>query len=121
MTIGEIGPAIICGAANNQLASAAIGEALCRRGKLFCPDYVVNAGGIIAIHGEGAGDPVERTAEKVAVIPGRLVGILETAGRSGLAPADVADRMARDRIGRGRPARAGARDERKTVVAGPIR
>ena len=123
MTIGEIGPAIICGAANNQLANATIGEALCRRGKLYCPDYVVNAGGIIAVHGEGAGDPVAQVAEKVAAIPGRLVGILKTAERSCLSPAAVADRMARDRIGRGRPGKGEARAERKTVLAepGPIR
>ena len=116
MTLGEIGPAIICGAANNQLANSAIGEALGRRGKLYCPDYVVNAGGIIAVHGEGAGDPVAQVEEQVAAIPGRLIGILKTAERSGLAPAAVADRMARDRIGRGRPGKGGARAERKIAV-----
>ena len=121
MTIGEIGPAIICGAANNQLANAAIGEALCRRGKLYCPDYVVNAGGIVAVHGEGAGDPVERVEDKVAAIPGRLVDILKTAERSGLTPAAVADRMARDRIGRGRPGKAGTNADRMIVLAEPNR
>ena len=121
MTIREIGPAIICGAANNQLANAAIGEALCRRSKLYCPDYVVNAGGIIAIHGERTGDPVERVAEKVAAIPGRLVDILKTAELSGLAPAALADRMAREHIGRGWPGRTyAARTERMTVLAEPI-
>jgi leucine dehydrogenase len=121
MTIGAISPAIICGAANNQLANSAIGEALCRRGKLYCPDFVVNAGGIIAIHGEGAGHPVEQIEEKIAAIPGRLVGILKTAERSGYTPAAVADRMARDKIGRGRPGRADARADRKAVLTEPLR
>lgn len=120
ISIGEIGPAIICGAANNQLANAAIGEALMKRGKLYCPDYVVNAGGIIAIHGEGAGNTVEQVAEKVAAISGRLVGILETAERSGVAPAAVADRMARDQIGRRAGKADAVRTERMTVLAEPI-
>jgi leucine dehydrogenase len=102
LTLGDIAAPIICGAANNQLADAAIGEALSRRGKLYCPDYVVNAGGIIAVHGEGAALALADVATKIAAIPGRLVDILKRAERSGLAPEAVADRTARERIGRGR-------------------
>lgn len=102
LTLGDIAAPIICGAANNQLAEAAIGEALSRRGKLYCPDYVVNAGGIIAVEGEGVGLSVLDVATKIAAIPGRLVDILKRAERSGLPPEAVADRVARERIGRGR-------------------
>jgi leucine dehydrogenase len=102
LTLGDIAAPIICGAANNQLAEAAIGEALSLRGKLYCPDYVVNAGGIIAVQGEGAGLAVVDVATQIAAIPGRLVDILKRAERSGLSPETVADRMARERIGRGR-------------------
>ena len=38
---------IVCGSANNILSSAAAGEELTRRGILYGPDYLVNAGGLI--------------------------------------------------------------------------
>src|SRR3546814_12607347 len=38
----------VAGAANNQLATPAAGFILARRGILFAPDYVMNAGGIIS-------------------------------------------------------------------------
>lgn len=38
---------IVCGSANNILASPAAGEELARRGILYAPDYLVNAGGLI--------------------------------------------------------------------------
>jgi len=38
---------IVCGSANNVLASPAAGEELARRGILYAPDYLVNAGGLI--------------------------------------------------------------------------
>lgn len=40
---------IICGAANNQLASREVGRALMDRGIVYVPDYVANAGGLIAV------------------------------------------------------------------------
>lgn len=38
---------IVCGSANNILASPSAGEELARRGILYAPDYLVNAGGLI--------------------------------------------------------------------------
>ncbi len=40
---------VVAGAANNQLATEEDGERLHRRGILYAPDYVINAGGIINI------------------------------------------------------------------------
>lgn len=40
---------IVCGAANNQLASSDIGAKLMNRGVVYVPDYVANAGGLIAV------------------------------------------------------------------------
>jgi len=113
-TLGEISAPIVCGAANNQLAHATIGEAMHRRGKLYCPDYVVNAGGIVAVHGEGAGEVVANVKAKVEAIPGRLVDILKTAERLCRPPETVADDIARERIGRGR---ATSLDRRVSLAA----
>jgi leucine dehydrogenase len=104
-TIPDLAAPIICGAANNQLATPAIGQALHRRGKLYCPDYVVNAGGIIAVHGENTAQPLTEVREKIAAIPGRLVDILKMAERSCQPPEAVADAIGRERIGRAEPAR----------------
>lgn len=41
---------VVAGAANNQLATADMGEQLRQRGILYAPDYVINAGGIIDVY-----------------------------------------------------------------------
>jgi leucine dehydrogenase len=43
---------VVCGAANNQLASDAAGDVLHERGILYAPDYVANGGGIINVAAE---------------------------------------------------------------------
>src|SRR5690606_18442962 len=40
---------VICGAANNQLATDEIGDELEKRGMLYAPDYAVNAGGLMNV------------------------------------------------------------------------
>lgn len=47
--IKEINCKIIVGSANNQLESEKIGDKLHKMGILYCPDYVVNAGGLISV------------------------------------------------------------------------
>ncbi len=46
---------IICGAANNQLATPDVDAALWEAGKLYAPDYLVNAGGVINVAAEASG------------------------------------------------------------------
>jgi leucine dehydrogenase len=113
-TVAELAAPIVCGAANNQLAHPTIGAVLHRRGVLYCPDYVVNAGGIVAVQGEGAGDTVATVKAKVEAIPGRLTGILKTAERTVRPPEVVADEIACDRIGRGKRT---SRDRRIALAA----
>jgi leucine dehydrogenase len=49
-TIDQLRASVVAGAANNQLASEEQGHQLHRRGILYAPDYVVNAGGIIDVY-----------------------------------------------------------------------
>jgi leucine dehydrogenase len=51
-TLKRLSARAIVGAANNQLASHAIGRALFERGIVYAPDYVVNGGGIINVAAE---------------------------------------------------------------------
>jgi leucine dehydrogenase len=83
------------------LASGEDGERLMRRGILYAPDYVINAGGIInvalAYLGEGDEAEVKRRIQK---IPARLETIWSESAATGRDPAAVADAMARRLIGR---------------------
>ncbi len=52
-TLQKLKCSIICGAANNQLKDEVLhGEAVLKRGILYAPDYLVNAGGIINCYWE---------------------------------------------------------------------
>src|SRR5947209_5180341 len=51
-TVPVLAAQIICGGANNQLEHAGIEKQLQERGVLYAPDYVVNAGGLIAVADE---------------------------------------------------------------------
>jgi leucine dehydrogenase len=95
-TIPELRCRVICGAANNQLAEAIDGKRLGARGILYCPDYVVNAGGIINVMAEHGGADLTAVERQVEQIPLRLLEVLERSRRE-LSPTNlVADAMARE-------------------------
>ena len=102
-TIARLRARVVAGAANNQLARAADGEALMRAGILYAPDYVINAGGIINVAHEYRGGSSE-AAVRAAIekIPDRLTQIFERARREALPTSTVADQMARERLQAGR-------------------
>ena len=54
-TVPALRARIVCGAANNQLAHDALAEDLARRGILYAPDFVANAGGLVLVGAELAG------------------------------------------------------------------
>lgn len=104
-TIPELGAPVICGGANNQLATSADGDRLARRGIVYAPDYVVNAGGIINVMAEYLKEPADAIEARVRAIADRVHEILGIAKAEHTATHAVADRMARDRIDRSvRPA-----------------
>ena len=90
---------VVAGAANNQLATPEDGESLRAAGILYAPDYVINAGGIISVAREYYGGTEAQVIEDIQGIPARLTEIFERARREGRAPNEVADRMARERLG----------------------
>lgn len=94
-SIPTLRAALVAGAANNQLATAADGERLRQRGILYAPDYVINAGGIIRVACEylRQGSESEVRAH-IARIPATLRTVLEQAARESLPTHVVADRLA---------------------------
>jgi leucine dehydrogenase len=100
-TVPTIRARVIAGAANNQLAEGKDGVALQLAGVLYAPDYVINAGGIISVAREYNGGSTEaRVTSEIHAIPGRLTEIFERSRREGRPTNEVADEMARERIGR---------------------
>lgn len=97
---------IIAGSANNQLAKAEAGAILRRRGIAYVPDYLINAGGIIAASAEYFGDnEADSVDQAIAKIDGRTHWVLEQSQAQMRPTQDIADDHARDIIARAREKR----------------
>jgi leucine dehydrogenase len=88
----------IAGAANNQLADDSVAELLHRRGILYAPDFVANAGGIINIACERDGYDPELAARRVQTIADNLELIFDASARDGVSPLSAALALARTRL-----------------------
>ncbi len=100
-TIPRLRARAIAGAANNQLARPEHGRMLADRGITYAPDYVVNAGGLIDVAHEGPGYDPAVVLDHCAGIADTTARLLARAAREGAAPADIADRMAEERLAAG--------------------
>jgi leucine dehydrogenase len=89
---------IICGAANNQLATDDIGDEVMRKGILYTPDYAVNAGGLMNVSLEIDGYNRERAMRMLRTIYFNLGRIFEISARDNIPTYRAADRMAEERI-----------------------
>lgn len=97
-SIPTLAAKVVCGAANNQLATAQDGTRLAERDILYAPDYVVNAGGIINVAAELLGWSNAEAAQRVDAIGGRLAEVLDLAREGGLPTNLAADALARSLI-----------------------
>ncbi|MBL8546990.1 MAG: Glu/Leu/Phe/Val dehydrogenase [Hyphomonadaceae bacterium] len=97
-TIPELGAPIICGAANNQLATEADGRRLIDRGVTYAPDYVVNAGGIINVSAEYLGEAADVVEARVRAIAPRVMRVLDIAKSDNITPQAAADRIVREKL-----------------------
>ncbi len=103
-TIDRLKVKVVAGGANNQLVVPQMGEALRARGILYAPDYVINGGGIINVAAEIRGnyDPAWVEARLTAMID-TLQQVMDDALAAHQATNAVADRIARERLGRAGP------------------
>ncbi len=97
-TIPRLNASVVAGSANNQLATEADGEALRRRGFLYAPDYVINAGGVIHIFHEGPGYDRKAAFEHVGRIGAVLTDIYARAAADGVPTQTAADRLAEEKF-----------------------
>jgi len=95
-TIAELEAPIVAGSANNQLAEDRHGIALLERSVLYAPDYVVNAGGVIALARPDLSDmALEAEIRKIGKT---LAAVFARADTEGLPTQEIADRIAEERL-----------------------
>ncbi len=106
VTVEALSARIVCGGANNQLVTEGPGgtaDRLRERGITYCPDYLVNAGGVIQVSDELHGFDLERARRATAAIFDHTTEVLRTAAAHDLTPAAAADRVAEARMAAGGP------------------
>ncbi|MGE5145478.1 MAG: Leu/Phe/Val dehydrogenase [Candidatus Eiseniibacteriota bacterium] len=97
-TVKRLKAPIVAGSANNQLDEPRHGEALLKRGILYAPDYVINAGGLIDVARPIMGMDIEAARVKLRKIYDTLLDIFRRSAEEQLPTSAVADRMAEARF-----------------------
>ena len=98
-TLSRLKCKIICGAANNQLADEQKhGEMVGKKGILYAPDYVVNAGGIINVYYELEGYNRERALSHAEKIYTTTFNLFQLAKKEGIPTYMAANRLGEERI-----------------------
>lgn len=88
----------IAGSANNQLLTEADGKELAKRGILYAPDYVINAGGLMQVADELYGANQERVLAQTKNIYHTLLKIYQEAQDEGITTTEAANRLCRERL-----------------------
>ena len=96
--IASLDARLVCGAANNQLATAADAERLADREITWVPDYVANAGGLVQVGGEALGHCPADVRAGIERIGGTVQELLDRAEADGTTPATAAAAIVADRL-----------------------
>lgn len=99
-TIPELGCKIVCGSANNQLATEQDGDRLAQRGILYAPDYIVSAGGVISGLDslQPGGFNRQRAMDTVSHIYRTMGNVIAISKEQGIPTYRAADVLAEQRI-----------------------
>ena len=96
--VNRLKVSIVAGGANNQLASAEVGDYLQKMGILYVPDFVINSGGIIKVCYEYMQKPESEVEARVRKISDMLLKIFNIADTQRLCTSVVADQIAHARF-----------------------
>lgn len=99
-TIEELKCAIVAGSANNQLDSPRVADRILQRDIVYVPDYIVNAGGAIALPLVAEGASEERIRARVLRVGETVAEVLRRAAETGTTPAAAADERVRETLAR---------------------
>lgn len=97
-TLPSIKAPIIAGCANNQLADTDQNAALLKqKGILYCPDFVINAGGLINVYHEYIGYQTARVNNHIHSIYDTLLEIFNCARDTNISTVEAAQQIAKAR------------------------
>lgn len=98
-TLKRLRCSIIAGAANNQLDRPEIEKAIGKKGILYVPDFVINAGGVINVWVESRGNySVDKVKERISKIYSVLIEIFSHSNAEGKTATEIAKEIAIKRI-----------------------
>ena len=98
-TLPRLKAKAVAGGANNQLKDPEKhGREIEKRGILYAPDFVINAGGLINVFQEFIGYDQDRALRRAHGIFDNVLRVYAIARREGVPTAVAADRMAEERI-----------------------
>lgn len=97
-SLADRGVRLVCGGANNQLASPEVGDFLDASGVLYAPDFCVNCGGVVQVAEELVGADVERARASVEKVFETTRSVLARAVAEGITPVQAAEQEAEARI-----------------------
>jgi leucine dehydrogenase len=90
---------VVAGSANNQLAQPEAADVLTKRGILYAPDYVINAGGAIGVAGtEQLGWSEDQVNAALAGIGETLRDVYRRSAEQGISTAAAAEAIAEERL-----------------------
>jgi leucine dehydrogenase len=98
-SVARLNVSVVAGAANNQLRDDDAADALRERGIVWAPDFVVNAGGLIAVADERHGFDLERVERSIERIGTTLEEIYARAAAAGTNTLIAAQELAAERFG----------------------
>ncbi|WP_188036643.1 Glu/Leu/Phe/Val dehydrogenase family protein [Pseudomonas sp. EZ-C24] len=93
-SVTQLRCAAVAGSANNQLTTLQVADHLEKRGILYAPDYVINAGGLIYVALAHRGESLGTITAHLARIPSRLTEVFAHAQAEKRSPARVAQMLA---------------------------
>ncbi|MBW4663222.1 MAG: tryptophan dehydrogenase ScyB [Chroococcus sp. CMT-3BRIN-NPC107] len=98
-TIPQIIAPIVAGAANNQLENEKLhSQALKSKDILYCPDYVINGGGLINVYNEMIGYDETKAFQQLNNIYDTLSEIFASAQKAEITTYEASRRIAQERI-----------------------
>ena len=102
-TIPLLKASIVAGAANNQLEDEQRHSKLLKsKGILYCPDYVINAGGLINVYNEMIGYEDDKAFKQLSGIYDTLLEIFNLAEQQNINNFEAAQKLAEQRIEKAR-------------------
>ena len=99
-TLSRLNCGIIAGAANNQLISSDVYELINNKNILYCPDFIINAGGIISVGAEynEGGWKESWVRAKAENIQNTVKRVLEESIKTNEFPEITAERLAKEKV-----------------------